>query len=57
MKKRKSAFRFRTGFFFGLGFTFAAYLTMWFMIGAGDFLLMLFKVIMTGLGFAPGVFK
>ena len=55
--KRKNAFRFRTGFFFGIGFTTAAYLVMFFMNGAADFLMMLFGVVMTGLGFAPGIFK
>jgi len=54
-KKRKNAFRFRTGFFFGLGFTAAAYLTMWFMNGVGDMLMVLFAIIMAGLGYDPGI--
>lgn len=54
-KKRKNAFRFRTGFFFGLGFTAAAYLMMWFMNGTADMLMALFAVIMKGLGFSPGL--
>ncbi len=52
--KRKNAFRFRTGFFFGLGFTTAAYLMMWLMTGTADMLMVLFAIIMRGLGFEPG---
>ena len=52
--KPKNAFRFRTGFFFGIGFTTAAYLVMFFMDSAGQFAIMLFGIIMKGLGFTPG---
>ena len=54
--KPKNAFRFRTGFFFGVGFMTAAYLVMWFMDSAAGLVLVMFGVIMKGLGFAPGTF-
>ena len=50
--KRKDPFRTWTGFKFGLGFIIGACLGMYFMYG----LEMLFRIIMSGLGFSPGVF-
>jgi hypothetical protein len=49
--KPKNAFRFRTGFFFGVGFMTAAYVVMWFMEGAAQAGMLLFLIIMKGLGF------
>ena len=48
--KRKNAFRFRTGFFFGLGFTTAAYIVMWFMNSIMDLLMFLFELTIRGMG-------
>jgi len=52
MRKKKGPLR--TGFWFGTGFMFAAYLVMFLMDNAGQFALMLFGIIMKGLGFEPG---
>jgi len=55
MKKKRGPFK--QGFWFGSGFMFAAYLVMFFMDAVGDFVIFLFGIIMTGLGFNPGVLK
>ena len=53
--KRKDPFRIWTGLKFGLGFTTGAYLSMYFMDGLSTAALMLFGIIMRGLGFEPGI--
>ena len=53
--KPKNAFRFRTGFFFGIGFMTAAYIVMFFMDYGAQFFMMFFAIIMRGLGFDPGM--
>lgn len=56
-EKRKEPFRFRTGFFFGAGFVFAGYLVMLFMEGFLDFAMMMFGIVMRGLGYEPGIYR
>jgi hypothetical protein len=53
MKKKRGPFK--IGFWFGGGFMVAAYLTMFLMDGLTSMAVLLFALIMKGLGFSPGV--
>jgi len=53
--KRKDPFRIWTGLKFGLGFIVGAYLGMYFVEGVSSAALLLFTLIMKGLGMAPGI--
>jgi len=55
MVKKKDVFRVWTGFKFGCGFMLAAYFVMFFVEGASSAAMLLFAVIMKGLGFEPGI--
>jgi len=54
MTKKKGPFKY--GFWFGGGFMVAAYLTMFLMDGLASMAILLFAIIMKGLGFEPGTF-
>ena len=53
MKKKRGPFK--QGFWFGGGFMVAAYLIMFLMDGISEMTILLFAIIMRGLGFEPGV--
>jgi hypothetical protein len=52
MTKKRGPFKY--GFWFGGGFMLGAYIVMWLMDGIGMMAIMLFGIIMRGLGFDPG---
>jgi hypothetical protein len=53
MKKKRGPLK--QGFWFGSGFMIAAYLVMFLIDGISELAATLFVIIMTGLGFSPGI--
>lgn len=54
-QKKKDVFRVWTGFKFGAGFMLAAYFVMFLVEGLTGMAMVLFSIIMRGLGFTPGM--